>query len=219
MPRPKTAKSADKPVSLLILEGYTEDVFYPLIRDKFLKGIRIELRNIKGRGNVNKDIISEIYKYTYNNPDKVRAYGCVDTERHKQSATPFDLDSIREKAKERNMTQVLSIHQILADPDIESWFFYDIEGICEFIRAKSSQQNTKKYSNPSRLSKKNLQELFHKFGKEYLPGGRAQHFINSLDIEKIVSCCKVLGDGIELIRSQAENLMSHLFPLRNHGSG
>ena len=54
------ARAFDKPVSLLVLEGDTEQVFYPLIRDQFLKGIRIELRNIKGRGNVNKDILSEM---------------------------------------------------------------------------------------------------------------------------------------------------------------
>ncbi len=88
-----------KPVSLLVLEGDTEHIFYPLIRDKFLQGIRIELCNMKGRGNVNKDILSEIYKYLYtNSSDSVRAYCCVDSERDQRSATPLDLELIRQKA-------------------------------------------------------------------------------------------------------------------------
>jgi len=216
----RNAHIHNKPVSLLVLEGYTEQIFYPLIRDQFLKGIRIELRNMKGRGNVNKDILREIYKYTYTNRDDlVRAYCCVDTERAKRTATPIDLEFIREKAKERKrkMREVLSIDTILADPDIESWFFYDIEGIYKFLRAKRSQRSTKKYSNPKSLCKNNLQRLFHSFGEVYLPGRKTANFINSLDIDKIVSKCKELRDGIELIQSQANNLTRHLLLTRKRG--
>lgn len=210
MAKRRTAKANNRPVSRLILEGDTEQVFYAIIRDKFLKGIRIELRNMKGRGNVNKDLLNEIYKYTYNNPnDLVRVYCCVDTERQKISATPFELDFIRNKTREQSMTQVLSIDSILADPDIESWFFYDIEGIYRFLGAKKSQRTIRKYSNTSSLSKKDLQLLFYRFEKVYLPGKRATNFINHLSIEKILSKCKTLRDGIALIQSKAEDLTNH----------
>jgi len=207
------ARACDKPVSLLVLEGDTEQVFYPLIRDRFLKGIRIELRNIKGRGNVNKDILSEIYKYLYvNRHDSVKAYCCVDAERNKRSATPLDLELVCEKAKERGMNQILSIDQILADPDIESWFFYDIDGVYKFLSAKKSQRSMRAYRNPKNMGKKDLQRLFQRFGKAYLPGRRTAHFINSLDIAKIVDDCKALQEGIQLIQSQANDLTNHLFP-------
>lgn len=210
MAKRRTAKANNRPVSLLILEGDTEQVFYAIIRDKFLKGIRIELCNMKGRGNVNKDLLNEIYKYTYNNPnDLVRAYCCVDTERQKISATPFELGFIRNKTREQSMTQVLSTDSILADPDIESWFFYDIEGIYRFLGAKKSQRTIRKYSNTSSLSKKDLQLLFYRFEKVYLPGKRATNFINHLSIEKILSKCKTLRDGIALIQSKAEDLTNH----------
>jgi len=213
------AKIHDKPVSLLVLEGDTEQVFYPLIRDKFLEGIRIELRNMKGRGNVNKDILGEIYKYMYaNSNDSVRAYCCVDSERDRRSATPLDLELICHKAKERRMNRLLSVDQILADPDIESWFFYDIDGIQKFIGARKSQLSTKRYANPKSLCKRDLQRLFHRFGKVYLPGHRATHFIETLDVERISSNCKELHEGVELIRSQAENLTNHLFPTRKQKS-
>ena len=215
MAKQGNARTFDRPVSLLVLEGDTEQVFYPSIRDKFLKGIRVELRNIKGRGNVNKDILSEIFKYMYvNRHDLVRAYCCVDTERDKQSATPLDLELISDKARGRGMNRLLSVDQILADPDIESWFFYDIDGIYRFLSAKKSQRNIKTYRNPQNLCKKDMQRLFLRFDKVYLPGRRATHFINSLDIEKIVSNCKVLFQGIQLIQSQAVDLTNHLFPSR-----
>jgi len=160
----RSAKIHNKPVSLLVLEGDTEQLFYHIIRDKFLKGIRIELRNIKGRGNVNKDVLCEIYKYAYNNQDDlVRAYCCVDIERQKRTATPLELDFIREQVKIKKLRCVLSVDLVTADPEIESWFFYDIEGIYKFLGTKTSQRNVKKYSNPKNLCKKNLQGLFHRF--------------------------------------------------------
>ncbi|KPL23487.1 MAG: hypothetical protein AMJ75_05940 [Phycisphaerae bacterium SM1_79] len=213
VPKPPDNRCCDRPVSLLVLEGDTEGVFYPIVRDKYLRGVRAELRNLKGRGNVNKDVLSEIYKYTYNNrSDLVRAYCCVDTERQKQSATPFDLDFVREQVRIRQMARVLSLDAILGDPDIESWFFYDIDGIYKSLCAKKSQRSTKKYRNPQNFSKKDLQQLFRRFDKVYLPGGRAAHFINRLDIERIVCNCKELQEGIQLIQSQAEDLTNHLFP-------
>lgn len=221
MSKRRNAKIHNKPVSLLVLEGDTEQLFYHIIRDKFLKGIRIELRNIKGRGNVNKDVLCEIYKYTYNNrDDTVRAYCCVDSERQKRTATPLELDFVREQVKLRKLRFVLSVDLLLADPEIESWFFYDIEGIYKFLGTKTSQRNVKKYSNPKNLCKKDLQGLFHRFGKEYLPGKRAANFINHLDIDKIITKCKELSDGIALIQSQATDLTNHLFPAKTYkGAG
>jgi len=209
------AKANKKPVSLLVLEGDTEQIFYPLIRNKFLQGIRIELRNMKGRGNVNKDILGEIYKYLYTNSNEsVRAYCCVDSERDQCSATPLDLELIRQKAKERKMSRLLGVDQILADPDIESWFFYDIDGIRRFIRAKKSQLNTRRYANPKNLRKKDLRQLFDRFGKVYVPGQRATNFINNLDIKKIALNCGELREGIQLIQFQAADLTNHLFPAK-----
>lgn len=198
---------ANRPVSLLILEGDTEAVFYSIIRDTFLAGLRIELRNMKGQGNVNKDVLGEIYKYAYNNStDLVRAYCCVDTERQNKSATPLDLNLVRQHIRENTqLAKVLSVDAILADPDIESWFFYDIEGIYKFLKAKKSLRTLGKYANPKSLCKQDLQALFRRFKKAYIPGKRAEPFIRSLDIAKIVSACKELSDGIERIKSQAND--------------
>jgi hypothetical protein len=212
VPSPTHNRLPVKPAALLVLEGDTEKVFYARLRAEFLGGIRLDLRNIKGRGNINKDLLAEIYKYTYNNPnDLVRAYCCIDTESQNQSATPFDLEVVREKVKaSKDMRQVLSVDAILANPEIESWFFYDIEGIYKFLNAKKSQRNIAKYQNPRNFCKKDLQRLFARFQKVYTPGERAEHFIRSLDIAAIVDRCKELSRGIALIISQAEDSTNHL---------
>ncbi len=203
---------SDKPVSLLILEGYTEEVFYPIIRDQFLKGIRIELRNIKGQGNINKDVLVSILKYTYNNPsDFVRAYCCIDSERQKITATPLDLNFVRQQICQRKeMNLILSVDAILADSDIESWFFYDIKGIFRHLRAKPSKSDSQKYQNPYSLCKKDLEELFYRLGKAYISGKRVKNFICNLDINKIYSNCKELREGIEKIKSQSIDLSNHI---------
>jgi len=217
VPKRLHKSSCDKPVSLLILEGDTEEIFYPIVQKMFLRGIRFKRMNLKGQGNVNKDILSEIFKYAYNNRgDLLRIYCCVDTERQKRSATPFDLNFVREQVQARRMKCVLSVCAILADPDIESWFFYDIDGIYKFLCVRKSQRNTKRYRNPKNLCKRDLQQLFSRFGKVYLPGRRSAYFINSLDIEKIVANCEILRKGVQLIQSQAEDLTSHLFPEKKH---
>ena len=204
----------NRPVSLLILEGDTEAIFYSIIRDEFLTGLRIELRNMKGQGNVNIDVFAEIFKYTYNNStDLVRAYCCVDTERQNQSATPLDLCFVREQIPTRaEMANVLSVDGILADPEIESWFFYDIEGIYKFLKARKSQRTLSKYANPKSLCKQDLQALFRRWNKAYIPGRKAEPFIRSLDIAKIVGSCKELADGIERIKSQADDPTNSIVP-------
>lgn len=211
----RTNAKTKQPVSLLILEGYTEQVFYPIVRDCYLTGIRIQLVNIKGRGNVNKQVLAKIFQYYRDNPkDMVRAYCCVDAETQKSRATPLDVGLIRRHVNDRKMVRVLSIDGVVTDPDIESWFFYDIKGIYKFLRAKKSLRNVKRYSIPPNFGKRDLQDLFSRFRKEYIPGERAAYFIRNLDIEKIVNNCQQLRNGIELIKSQAHDLTNHLFPAR-----
>lgn len=198
-------------VSLLVLEGDTESVFYPLIRDRFLRGIRVELRQVHSGGNINKQVLSKIFTYTYNNPGNlVRVYCCSDTDRNELRATPLDIGYVRELVKSSQMTNVLSVDAIMADPEIEAWFFYDIEGIYGFLGAKKSKRNPRKYKNAGNLGREELQRLFGQFQKTYVPGNRAENFIRNLDLDKIKTCCRELRVGIERIQTQATNLKKHI---------
>jgi hypothetical protein len=157
-------------------------------------------------------VLGEIFKYTYNNPaDLVRVYCCSDTDRNKHRPAPLAIGLIRKTVKERNMQCVLSVDTILADSEIESWFFYDMEGIYGFLRAEKSRRNPRKYKNIQNLGKKDLRDLFAQFGSVYTPGERAKNFIENLDLAKIVTCCRELREGIDSIKSQATNLRNHIF--------
>ena len=193
-----------QPVSLLLLEGDTEQVFYPIVRDKYLRGIRISLANIKGQGNINKQVVREAFKFSRDNPgDIFHVYCCIDSEKQKLGATPFDLTQIRREVKARKIDGARSINKILADPDIESWFFYDIAGIYAFLEVPRHKRNVSKYRPANSFGKRDLQDLFHQFGKEYISGRRAENFINNLNMERIVGSCGELRKGIELILKQA----------------
>ena len=206
------AENKALPVSLLILEGETEEIFYPRVRDLFLKNIRLHPTSIAGQGNINKQILAKLFGFVrQNSTDDVRAYCCIDAESNKKSATPLDLSFIRNQVKQRGIRQVLSVNAILAIPEIESWFFYDIEGIYEYLRTPNNQRNVKKYSSPKNFGKKELQRLFDQVDKNYLPGKRATNFINNLDITKIASRCESLNRGINRINKQAADTTNHIF--------
>lgn len=198
-------------VSLLILEGDTESVFYPLIRDHFLRGIMVELRQVHSGGNINKQVLSKIFTYTYNNPGNlVRVYCCSDTDRNELRATPLDIGYVRELVKSSQITNVLSVDAIRADPEIESWFFYDIDSIYHFLKTKKSKRNPKKHKNVKSLCKKDLFDLFEQSRSVYTPGKRAENFIRHLDLDKIMACCKELREGIERIQRQANSSNKHI---------
>jgi len=212
--RKGTRHRRSKIVSLLILEGDTEEVFYPLIRDKFLEGIPVELKNIRGCGHTNRDVLSEMYKYTYNNPqDLVRAYCCLDKSNQKISAVPLELEFVRNQIRSNSkLTQILSVRSIIADPEIESWFFYDIDGIFKFLRMPRSQRNRSAFRPAQNFGARELQRLFERNGKPYCKGKRSRNFLESLDLETIVENCQPLRNGIQTIRDLPQDPINHIRP-------
>ena len=83
---------------------------------------------------------------------------------------------------------------------IESWFFYDLEGICDYIGLNFTDSLRKNYFNPERLTHKDLQGLFRKGTKRqhYIKG--EEGFLEKLDIENIYENCTALKKGIEMIK-------------------
>jgi hypothetical protein len=83
---------------------------------------------------------------------------------------------------------------------IESWFFYDLKGICDYIGLKFTDNLRRTYSNPERLTHKDLQGLFRKGTKRqhYIKGEKG--FLEKLSIEKIYENCTDLKNGIQMIR-------------------
>ncbi len=97
---------------------------------------------------------------------------------------------------------------------IESWFFYDVEQIYGFLRVPRAQRKPRAFKPPEKFGYMDLQRLFDRYGETYNKGKKAANFINHLNIEKIVSNCKELREGVKLVQSHADDLTNHLFPTR-----
>jgi hypothetical protein len=200
-----------EPLSVLLCEGDTEEIFYSRIKVFCFASLRPKVEELKGLFNINKKIIDRIQIYVrQGKEDPIRAYCCVDRESRYGQVPGLDIDSIIDFVRKEGIEQVLSIDSIIATKQIESWFFYDIEGIYDFLKAPNSRRNPGKYKPPERFGKKDLQRLFDQFGKDYQSGRSAENFINHLDIGKIVSKCKELREGIEKIKSQSDDLSNHI---------
>jgi hypothetical protein len=197
----------------LLCEGETEEIFYSRIKKEYFTNLKTKVVELKGLFNINKKIIDRIQTYVRQDKKRepIKIYCCVDRESRYGQVPELDINIIKDFIRQEGIEQVLSIDSIIATKQIESWFFYDIGGIYDFLGAPHSKRNPKKYKPPENFGKKDLRRLFEQFGKDYKSGKRAENFINHLDIGKIVSNCKVLSDGIELIISQAKDLINHIF--------
>ena len=84
---------------------------------------------------------------------------------------------------------------------IESWFLYDIEGICKYIGLEYTKTLAGKYANPEKFDSRDMAELFRKGSRKRYYKKGDEGFLKSLDIEKIYGNCKDLKNGIEMINN------------------
>jgi len=202
-----------RPVSLLLAEGSTDEIFYKKVIISHLMDCRTTIRNLHGLRNINAKVIDQIVGYIQKHRDEViRVYCCLDRESRYGQVPGFDIKKIKKYIQDENLNSVLSIDLIRATQQIESWFFYDIEGIYVYIRVPKSQRKLNAFRPPEKFGYRDLQRLFERYEKTYSKGKRVESFINKLDIKKIVCNCKELREGIHLIQFQAGDLTNHLFP-------
>ncbi|HUT45860.1 MAG TPA: DUF4276 family protein [Sedimentisphaerales bacterium] len=202
-----------RPVSLLLAEGSTDEIFYKKVKISHLRDCRATVRELHGLRNINAKVIDQIVGYIQAHKDEViRVYCCLDRESRYGEVPGFDIKKIEKYIKDGNLTSVLSIDLITATQQIESWFFYDIEGIYVYITVPKSKRSLNTFRPPEKCGYRDLQRLFERYGKTYTKGKRAESFIKKLDVDKIVCTCKELREGIQLIQSQADDLTNHLFP-------
>ncbi len=201
------------PISLLLVEGTTEELFYERIKSVLLSDYRITIRrNMEGLFNINKKVINAIYNYCQEHEDEqVKVYCCLDRESRYGQVPGWDIKIVSKHIVEQNITNVLSIDEIIATQQIESWFLYDIKGIFVFLRTPKAKRNIKAFCPPEKYSYKDLERLFRRYDKSYNKGQTGKNLINHLDIDKIVSGCRELRQGIEKIKSQANDMTNHLF--------
>jgi len=209
--RSRGNRRATKPLSVLLVEGDTELLFYERVKAQCLRpSNRITIRHIGGLFNVNGKILRVL---TSEYEDRmVRAYCCLDRESRSAPTPEFDLTLIRDELKARNVTNVLSVDAVIATQMIESWFFYDIAGIYAYLKVPKAKRKVRAYSPPEKFREKDLKALFRRYGKNYQEGKRTKPFIDQLDIAAIAADCEELKEGIAMINRQARDETSYLFP-------
>ena len=199
------ARALGDVLSVLLVEGPTERLFYGRIKRRYLEGnCACTIEPMNGLFNINEKVLHALA--TRNTDRQVRAYCCFDRESRYAPTPGFDLRFIRAQLKKDGIRNVLSLDAIIATQMIESWFFHDYPGICAYLKVPRSRRNPKAYVPVERYRVKDLKALFSLYGKRYSEGDRAEHFINKLDIERIYRQSTALKQGIELI-------------LNNHGRG
>ena len=202
------------PISLLLVEGETDELFYYRIKKSYLasKKYRVTIRNLKGLFNINKKVINKVEEYCEKHTDElVRIYCCLDRESREGKTPGFEQKTIVREIYKRNIESVLSIDAIIATQQIESWFFWDMETIYKCLKVKHSQRKKNAYRPPDRYTYHDMIKLFRNHGKVYNKGKRCGYFIQQLNLDIIIRNCSELRKGIEKIKSQANDTTTHLF--------
>jgi hypothetical protein len=201
-----------EPLSILLVEGATEEIFYKRITKVFLSGVSYKIVDIHGGGNMLRSTLASAFPPNIPEENiKIRVYCCKD--KHKYQKVPdFDLETTRNACKKENLKNILSVDAIIANQMIESWFFYDLNGIYNYLSVSESERKPlDKYLTPSVCTCRDLIDLFKKYNQYYHEGQRSEKFINSLDIHKIINSCTELKAGIELIKTQSTSLQNNIF--------
>jgi len=189
---------ARREIALIYLHGDTEEEFFRKVFDKYLKGIRRHIKNVKGD---NRKVLSATAYFISEHSDVyVRVYCFLDRE-SRYGTPPLSESSLKNifRSDSRFEKRVLSCNVIIATQMIESWFFYDIEGIYRYLSVPRRERHINKYRPPDKCSCNTLSKLFTRYGKAYIKGKKCANFIDHLDIDKIYRNCPELRDGIALI--------------------
>jgi hypothetical protein len=194
------SNSASNVLTLLLVEGDTDQLFYERVKSALVPG-RCAVEVIGGLWNVNKKILCALAR---RRDEQIRAYCCLDKESRYAPLPVFDLKFIRRELKERGIANVLSVDAIVAVQMLESWFFHDLDGIYRYLQAPKSKRNMKAYDPVEALRDADLMRLFRQHGKEYEKGRRAKHFIDRLDVHRILERCPALREGIAKMRHRAK---------------
>ncbi len=194
------AKKNNTILSVLFVEGQTEEVFYGKVKELYLKSTKIE--HLSGNWNINNKVLDKITQKYSDRP--VRVYCCVDRESREDRVPGLDLDFIRKELASKGFSNILSIDCVVATKMLESWFFYDMNGIYKYLKAPKAKRTTKRFMPPEKNDWRVLNRLFKQYGKRrgYSKGYKAEGLVNDLDIPLIYTSCKELKNGVELIKKQ-----------------
>jgi len=200
------ANKKKNPNSILFLyEGETEKEFYKKIFELKLnrRDIKQNFGNLNGIFSLNEKVKSKIQSYlansAFNDYKSIHVFVAIDREGERHIPCVLNKEVLLKEFSIKN-TRIASINEIVATQDLESWFFYDLNGIYKFIKVPVKSRNLKAYPNIEKTNNRILSDLFHKYKKHYQKGKRAEGFIDSLDLNKIYDKVEELKKAFEIMR-------------------
>ncbi|WP_025668142.1 DUF4276 family protein [Aquimarina megaterium] len=193
---------------LFLYEGETEKEFYNLFLNKYIerRKIRTNFGNLNGVYDINNKVESKIKSYLANSKfsdcNQIHVFVAYDREGDRNTDTLLNIKELNKNFSVGDKkSRIISINEIVATQDLESWLFYDLKNIYSFLRVPNSQRNLKAYPNCEAVNNKTLSTLFHRFGKHYQKGKRVRNFIESLDLEIIYNNVQELQNAVTIMRS------------------
>lgn len=188
---------------LFLYEGDTENEFYTIIfRDHITeRKIRISKSNLSGLNNINKKVKRKLHGYLAEKKTRKKIHVIVayDREGPRHLPTRFNISLLRKEFVSPS-SRIITINEIVATQDLESWLFHDIDGIYTHLRTKNTKRNPSKYRNVEKFNNSHLSQLFHQVNKHYQKGKRVEGFLTSLDFEKIIAKTEPLQSLISIIK-------------------
>jgi len=201
---------------LFLYEGETEAEFYHRIIDLYVppRKIRINYSNLKGVYSITEKVCSKIELYLHNEAsfscNKINVFVAYDRDGPRETETRLDIKSLKQMYLNKG-SRISSINEIVATQDLESWFFHDIEGIYNYLKAPKNKR-AKTFNNVEATNWRVLSDLFHRFNMHYQKGKKASGFLVHLNIDKICSNVQELKDAVTFINQ----LCSSKKPRKSH---
>jgi hypothetical protein len=192
------------PNSILFLyEGDTELEFYSRVINKYIpqRKIRITASNLDGVYNLDKKVKNRINEHLLKNllEEQITVIVAYDRDGRKEKESRLMVEFVKSKIEQDlGPERILSINEIIATQDIESWFLKDIDGVYKYLRVPHKER-TNKYQNTESFNCTDLSNLFRRYRKNYQKGSRAEGFIEALDIDIIYNNTPELKEGIKII--------------------
>ncbi len=83
-----------KTTALIFVEGETEEEFYQVVCDRYLRGLSKQVKNLHGNFNIHSKILDKTVSFLENHPEsEVRVYCCIDRESRDQNP-PINIDNL-----------------------------------------------------------------------------------------------------------------------------
>lgn len=192
----------EKKLAYILFEGDTEEVFFSSVIRKYVsRSVRRDYKNLGTGSGINKQVVSLVDYFLRSSRkefDSLYVYVFLDREGPLSHIPEINESAILSKLGSPKVRKVAKIEAVQM---IESWFFYDLPGICRYIGLPCSATLQSNYANTMNLDHHDMANLFRKGSKRkhYIKGDKT--FLSALNIDDIFRKCVALQEGINMINN------------------